>query len=134
MQAFRIDAIRAIRTRSEYDAALREAERLVESDPSPRSEAGARLEGLAILIEAYEATQWPTEETDARDIVEFMMDQRDLTRTHLARLMGGKSRVSEFLAGKRDLSLAQIIRLSETLRIPAALLLPRPSRRKTKRD
>lgn len=125
MPTLNVTAVRAIRTRAEYAAALKEAERLIELDPAPRTDAGARLEGLAVLIEAYEAAQFPAEETSPRDIVDFVLDQRHMTRADLADYMGGKSRVSEFFAGKRDLSLSQIAALSEVLRIPADLLLPR---------
>jgi HTH-type transcriptional regulator / antitoxin HigA len=48
-----------------------------------------------------------------------------MTRTELAPLMGGKSRVSEFLAGKRRLSVEQIIALRDALGIPADLLISR---------
>jgi HTH-type transcriptional regulator/antitoxin HigA len=125
MPTLNVSAVRAIRTRAEYAAALKEAERLIELDPAPRTDAGAWLEGLAVLIEAYEAAQFPAEETSPRDIIDFVLEQRDMTRADLADYMGGKSRVSEFFAGKRDLSLSQIAALSEVLRIPADLLLPR---------
>jgi HTH-type transcriptional regulator/antitoxin HigA len=47
-----------------------------------------------------------------------------MARADLARIMGGKSRVSEFFAGKRDLSISQVRALRDELGIPADLLIP----------
>jgi HTH-type transcriptional regulator/antitoxin HigA len=130
MQTLDVSAIRAIRTKAEYEAALREAEQLVELDPSPRTDAGAQLEGLAILIQAYEAAHFPVDEdVSPQEIVEFVLDQRDMTRADLHELMGGKSRVSEFFSGKRPLSLEQIKTLWDELHIPPTLLLERSHNR-----
>jgi HTH-type transcriptional regulator/antitoxin HigA len=52
-----------------------------------------------------------------------MLDQRRMTRSELAPLMGGKARVSEFFAGKRRLSTGQIRSLRDALGIPADLLV-----------
>jgi HTH-type transcriptional regulator/antitoxin HigA len=125
MPTLDVSRVRAIRTRAEYDAALAEAVRLVELDPSPRSDAGARLVGLAVLIEAYEKEQFPVGDTTPQEVVDFMLEQRGMTRSDLHEVMGGRSRVSEFFAGKRELSIAQLVRLSATLRIPSDLLLPK---------
>lgn len=132
MQTLDVTAVRAIRTRAEYEAALRQAEQLMELDPAPRTDAGARLEGLAILIQAYETRHFPMDEAvSPQDLVDFALDQRNLTRADLHELMGGKSRVSEFFSGKRSLSLQQIAALNEALRIPADLLLPREHQRQS---
>jgi hypothetical protein len=55
--------------------------------------------------------------------VEFMLQQKGMSRSDLNELMGGKSRVSEFLSGRRDLSKAQIEALHRHLGIPAEVLL-----------
>jgi HTH-type transcriptional regulator/antitoxin HigA len=52
-----------------------------------------------------------------------MLEQKGMTRADLHELMGGKARVSEFFAGKRSLSVAQIRALREELGIPADLLI-----------
>ena len=46
-----------------------------------------------------------------------------MTRADLAELMGGRSRVSDFFKGVRQLSTSQIKALRERLGIPADLLL-----------
>jgi Predicted transcription regulator containing HTH domain len=46
-----------------------------------------------------------------------------MSRADLATIMGGKSRVSEFLNGKRSLSIKQVRALRERLGIPADRLI-----------
>jgi antitoxin component HigA of HigAB toxin-antitoxin module len=55
--------------------------------------------------------------------VRFMLEQKGLERSDLDEVMGGRSRVSEFLNGKRDLSQTQIEGLRRMLGIPADVLL-----------
>jgi len=56
--------------------------------------------------------------------VTFLLDQRGMTRADLEPLLGGKSRVSEFFAGVRELSKAQIRALRDTFHVPADLFFP----------
>jgi HTH-type transcriptional regulator/antitoxin HigA len=52
-----------------------------------------------------------------------MLEQKGLERTDLDEVMGGKSRVSEFLTGKRGPSKSQVEGLHRMLGIPADVLL-----------
>jgi HTH-type transcriptional regulator/antitoxin HigA len=52
-----------------------------------------------------------------------MLEQKGLTRADLEEVMGGKSRVSEFFSGKRELSKSQVEVLRSMLGIPADILL-----------
>jgi HTH-type transcriptional regulator / antitoxin HigA len=122
--AFDVKAIRLPRTESEYHAALAEVAALMDRDPQPDSEDGARLAALVLLVEAYEDKYYPmpTAPGTPQDAVDFALDQHDLQRADLAPIMGGKSRVSEFFSGKRDLSHAQIRALHKQLGIPVEFL------------
>ena len=112
-----------LRDEGEYEAALREIERLLEADPSPGSEAHERLEFLAVLVEHFEEEHHPVDTASPRRVVGFMMEQKGLDRSDLEPLMGGKSRVSEFFSGKRDLSRSQIDALRKYLGVPADVLM-----------
>src|SRR5215217_2099989 len=91
---------RVIRDAAEHAAALAEVERLMALDPEPGTEEGDRLETLAILVEAYEDEHFPMgERSTPLSAVDFRLEQLGMTRAELARLMGGRSRVSEFFAG-----------------------------------
>lgn len=115
-----------LRNEAEYDAAVREIDALLDADPQPGSDEYERLEFLSVLVQAFEDVRFPIDETmEPREIVEFMLEQKGLSRTDLAEWLGGRSRVSEFYNGKRSLSIRQIRRLTENLGIPADLLITR---------
>jgi len=65
---------------------------------------------------------------DPIDAIKFRMEQQALTRKDLERLLGTRTRVSEVLNRKRNLSIAMIRRLHEELGISAETLI-RPSGR-----
>jgi HTH-type transcriptional regulator / antitoxin HigA len=114
-----------LRNAREYRAAVAEIDALVDEHPKRGSDAYDRLEFLSVLVEAYEDGHHPIDETEGtpQSIVAFMLEQREMTRSDLAPLMGGKARVSEFFAGKRRLSVEQIRSLRDALGIPADLLI-----------
>ena len=114
-----------LRTPDEYVVAVREIDALLaEGAPKPGSEDADRLQLLSVLVEVYENEhEPPMPDVGPVELVCFMLEQRDMTRADLAPLMGGKARVSEFFSGRRSLSIAQVRRLSDALRIPADLLI-----------
>ena len=114
-----------LRTPEEYAAAVAEIDRLLDLDPQPYSADFDRLEMLSLLVEDYDSRNSPIDDSDLspREVVDFMLDQKGMTRADLAEIMGGRSRVSDFFSGKRDLSKGQIAALRSLLGIPADLLL-----------
>ncbi len=115
---------RVLRSDREYDAAATELDTLLDRAPKRGSAAFDRLELLTVLIEAYDREHYPLEErASPQDVVSFAMDQRGVGRGELAEWLGGRSRVSEFLRGRRHLSLTQIRTLRDKLGIPADLLI-----------
>jgi HTH-type transcriptional regulator/antitoxin HigA len=114
-----------LRGEDEYEAAVREVGALLDGDPQPGTEEYECLEFLSVLIEEYEDEHEPqdTWESSPEAVVDFMLEQNGLTRADLNEVMGGKSRVSEFFSGKRELSRNQIRGLRSLLGIPADLLI-----------
>lgn len=112
-----------LRTEAEYDAAIAEIERLLDHDVEPGSEGYERLEFLSVLVEHYEDERYPIGPVTPQQAVAFMLEQKGMDRSDLDDVMGGKSRVSEFLNAKRDLSKAQVEGLRRLLGIPADVLL-----------
>jgi HTH-type transcriptional regulator/antitoxin HigA len=114
-----------LRNAREYQAAVTEVEDLVDADPERRTTAYDRLEFLSVLIDAYEDAHDPIDEHSGspQSVVEFMLEQRGMTRADLHAPMGGKARVSEFFSGKRSLSIGQVRALSGEFGIPADLLI-----------
>jgi HTH-type transcriptional regulator/antitoxin HigA len=113
-----------LRNDKEYRTAVREIDALLDADPAPGTEAYDRLEFLSVLVAAYEDQHEPAMPQAApQDVVLFALEQQGKTRADLVPLLGSRSLVSDFLNGKRELSLNQIRRLVGELRIPAELLL-----------
>jgi len=112
-----------LRSEAEYEAAIAEIERLLDEDVEVDNDGYERLEFLSVLVEHYEDERYPMGGVTPRQAVAFMLEQKGMTRSDLEEVMGGKSRVSEFLNGKRELSKAQVEGLWRLLEIPADVLL-----------
>jgi HTH-type transcriptional regulator/antitoxin HigA len=118
--------VKPIRSRRDYEAALKEVEHLWGAKAKTRE--GDRLDVLATLIDAYEAEHYPMDPPDPIEAIKFRMEQQGLTRRDLEELIGTRTRVAEVLNGKRGLSIGMIRRLHERLGISAEVLI-RPSRK-----
>lgn len=117
-----------LRNEEEYNAAVTEIDNLLDADPPTGSEDYERLEFLSVLVQAYEDSRFPFEDQPTpQEVVDFMLNQKGLSRADLAIWLGGESRTSEFLKGVRRLSIQQIEALRKHLGIPADLLMG-PSR------
>jgi HTH-type transcriptional regulator/antitoxin HigA len=121
-----IDDIKPIRTKRDYEAALKDVERLWGAKGGTRE--GDRLDVLATLIDAYESEHYPFDPPDPIEAIKFRMEQQGLTRRDLEAIVGTRTRIAEILNRKRGLSIAMIRRLHERLGISAEVLI-RPSRK-----
>jgi HTH-type transcriptional regulator / antitoxin HigA len=114
--------IKPIHTEADYQAVLKEIEKLWESQPGTPK--GDRLEVLVTLVEAYEAKHFPIPEpNDPVAVLEYYIESRGLSRSDLIPYLGSKERVSEVLNRKRGFSLEMIRRLHAGLGIPADLMM-----------
>lgn len=117
--------IKPIHSEADYQAALKEIEKLWESQPGTPE--GDRLDVLVTLVEAFEASHFPIPEPDDPvQVLEYYIESRGLSRADLIPYLGSKERVSEFFNRKRGLSLEMIRRLHTGLGIPADLLIGKP--------
>lgn len=114
--------IKPIRSKADYEAALKEIELLLDSQlGTPEAD---RMDVLVTLVEAYEVKHDPIPEPDDPvGVLEYYMESRGLNRADLLPYLGSKERVSEILNRKRGLSLEMIRRLHTGLGIPADLLV-----------
>jgi HTH-type transcriptional regulator / antitoxin HigA len=115
--------VRIIKTDEQYRHFQAEVAQLAGEDPEPNSEAGARLEVLAKLVEDYEKAVFPFDKPDPVAAILFRMEQQGLRQKDIAELLGGKNRASEILSRKRALTLPMIRALHKRLEIPAQLLI-----------
>jgi len=113
-----------LRSEAEYDAAVAEIDALLELEPARGTSEYDRLELLSVLVEAYDEEHYRIADTATpQAVVDFLLEQRGMARAELAPYLGGRSRVSEFFAGKRPLSITQIQQLRQLFHVPADLLL-----------
>lgn len=113
--------IRTIKTEVDYQAALREIEKLFDSLPgTPEFD---RLEVWTTLVEAYEENRHPIPLPDPIEVIRYHLESRGLSESDLEPLLGNRARVADVMSRKRPLSLAMIRRLHARLGISADLLI-----------
>src|SRR5690242_2221368 len=116
-------AVRVLHNEAEYDRAVAELDRLLALDPARGTPEYAMLELLTVLVRVYDEEHYQMgNAATPQEVIEFLLDQHGMERAQLAPILGGRSRVSEFFAGKRHLSLVQIYKLREIFRVSADLL------------
>jgi HTH-type transcriptional regulator/antitoxin HigA len=113
--------IKPIRTKRDYEAALRAIEQLMGAKQG--SADGDRLDVWVTLVEAYEARHFQLDLPDHVAAIRFVMEQRDLSVKDLVPYIGQPNRVYEVLSRKRPLTMAMAWRLHQGLGIPAESLI-----------
>jgi len=113
--------IKPIRTEADYEAALKEIERLFDAK-SGTAEAD-RLEVLTTLTEVYEEKHYAIPLPDPIEAILYHMESRGLSRRDLEPFIGSRARVSEVLNKKRPLTMEMIRNLHDGLGISAEVLI-----------
>jgi HTH-type transcriptional regulator/antitoxin HigA len=113
--------IKPIRTKRDYETALREIESLMGAKRN--SSEGDKLDVLVTLVQAYEARHFPLDLPDPVEAIKLAMEQRNLTVKDLVPYIGQPNRVYEVLNRKRPLTMAMVWKLHKGLGIPAESLI-----------
>lgn len=113
--------IKPIKTEKDYQEGLKEIKKLWDAEPDTPT--GDRLEIIMALVESYENNHYPIDPPDPVEAIKFRMEQQGLNQNDLAEYLGGKSRVSEILHRKRQLTINMIRKLHKGLGIPLESLL-----------
>ncbi|MCU0418564.1 MAG: transcriptional regulator [Cyclobacteriaceae bacterium] len=113
--------IKPIRSEADYNKALGRVDELWGS--KKRTDSGDELEIWVTLIEAYEAKKYPIGPPDPIDAIEFFMEQKNLKRVDLAKIVGSKGLVSDVLNRKKPLTIKMIKSLHANLGVPYEALL-----------
>ena len=115
--------IKPIKNKKQYKEYMRQAYDLIQLDLKKNSIESDKLELLGILIQQYEKENYPIEPPHPIDAILFRLDQLNMKKSELSRILGTRSRTSEILSGKRKLSLSMIRKLNTELDIPAEVLI-----------
>lgn len=116
--------IRAIRSETDYEAALARIDELMDADRDTPE--GEELDVLTDLVELYEARHVPMGYPTPLAAIRFRMEQDGLSPRDLVPYMGSRAKVSEVLAGKRALTMQMARALHANFGIPADVLLQQP--------
>lgn len=113
--------VRAIHNDDDLTAALRRIDEIWEAEPG--SQEDDELDVLTYLVEKFERERYPIPKATPLEVLKFSMEQNGRSQRDLAELLGSRSRASEILNGKRDLTLDQIRLVAREWRIPAGALI-----------
>ena len=114
-------SIKPIHTEAAYQRALAQIEALW--DAPEGSEAAEQLEVLSMLVEAYEKEHFAIAAPDPIEFLQYVMEERGLTRKDMEQYIGPRGRVSDIMNRVRPLSLDMIRRLATGLGLPATVLI-----------
>jgi HTH-type transcriptional regulator/antitoxin HigA len=81
------------------------------------------IELLTLLVERYEQEHYPIPAADPVSVVRFLIERQNLTQRDLIPQFGSESAVSMFLAGKRNLTIAQVRKLSSRFKLLADVFI-----------
>lgn len=113
--------IRPIKTQKDHRHALQRIDDLLDSEHTADLD---ELDVLSILVRDYESTHCPMPPPEPIAAIEFVMEQRGLTRQELQQVLGcTRGRVSELLNRERTLTINHIRALHRAWDIPWSCLL-----------
>lgn len=115
--------IKPIRSEEQYEDALERIYFLMKTRPVLHSPDSDELDLLVTLVEAWEAVHYPMTASNPLAFLKNKMAQTGMKQADLIPFIGDKTQVSKILAGKRELTLPMLKRLSKGLQIPIARLV-----------
>ncbi|EJL30500.1 putative transcription regulator containing HTH domain [Caulobacter sp. AP07] len=118
-----VQNISIIHDEAGYASALAEYESYFDHEPDAGGDGANRFELLGLLLAKYEEDHFPMPAASPVEAIRFAMERQGLNQSDLATLLASRSRASEILNGRRELTLPQIRLLSKAWRIPAQALI-----------
>lgn len=111
-----------IHTDEECERLTKELIRLDEREGlTPEEQELAEL--LTVLIDEYEERRFPIKNASPRQILQHLMEVRNLTPKDLWKIFGSKGITSEVIHGKRSISKAQAKRLAAFFHVGADVFI-----------
>ena len=112
-----------IKTEAENDRAILIVEKLLAKGDKLSFEENALLELLGKLIADFEEKFYQPRDASPQEVLIELMNARGLKQKDLVEVLGSKSRVSEVLSGKREISKMQAKSLAEYFGVSAELFI-----------
>jgi HTH-type transcriptional regulator/antitoxin HigA len=112
-----------IRTEAEYDQTIAEIEKLLKKGARISAEEERLLDLLSTLVERYEDEHYVIEPSAPHEVLQHLMEARDLKQKDLVHLFGSSGRASEAITGVRPISKVQARALAEFFNVSADLFI-----------
>jgi HTH-type transcriptional regulator/antitoxin HigA len=112
-----------IRTEAENDYYLAVVEGLMRKGDKMSKEEEALLDLLTLLVETFERRHYQIRKSTPRAILNELMAANRLKQSDLLPVFGSKSRVSEVVNGKREISKEQAKKLASFFHVSADLFI-----------
>ena len=112
-----------IETEAENERMLRVVEQLMDKGESLSPEEEKLLKLLTRLVEDFEERYYHPKDATPLEVLQHLMESREVKQTHLWEVFGSKGIASEVLNGKRGISKTHAKALAEYFRVPADLFI-----------
>lgn len=112
-----------IKTEAENDRAILIVENLLAKGDKLSFEENALLELLGKLIADFEEKFYQPRDASPQEVLLELMNARGLKQKDLAEVFGSKSRVSEVLSGKREITKTQAKAIANFFNVSAELFI-----------
>ena len=112
-----------IETEAENERMLAIVEKLMEKGENLSLEEDKLLKLFAKLIEDFEKRYYQPKDANPLEILQHLMESRDVKQTHLWEVFGSKGIASEVLNGKRGISKTHARALADYFHVTADLFI-----------
>lgn len=114
---------RPIRTEHAYKMAMKQIEALMIEPHLPQAES-EMLEVLSTLVEQYESINCPTPKTTPAEMLAHLIEVREVSQAEVAKATKiPTSTISAILSGNRQISKANIVKLTAYFHVSANLFI-----------
>ena len=112
-----------VETEAENERMLKLIEKLMDKGENLSPEEEKLLKLLTRLVEDFEERYYHPRDASPLEVLQHLMDSRDVKQTHLWEVFGSKGIASEVLNGKRGISKTHARALAEYFHVPADLFI-----------
>jgi len=112
-----------IATEEEYERMLAEIETLMDKGELRTAEEDSALDLMVRLVQDHEEKHHPLPDPSPREMLVYLMEQRNLKRADLLPIFKSTGYVSDVINAKRAISKAHAKQLAEYFKISASLFI-----------
>ena len=112
-----------VETEEENERLLKVIEKLMDKGEGLSPEEEKLLKLLTKLVEDFEERYYHPRDATPLEVLQHLMESRELKQTHLWEVFGSKGIASEVLNGKRGISKTQAKALANYFHVPADLFI-----------